>query len=199
VVSPVVLSPGGVIGQDNQFTPNSGDTPAGGTGQVVDGMPCALSMSENQYHVHAYLGLLVNGKQVAIPDQIGLNVPGPIASGYTATAQCYYNIHFHDTTGMIHIEAPSTASLGSSLYTLGNVFDVWGITVNAAQMGPFAGQVRVFVDQVPLKTLVAGSYTEYLGDPNAIPLYSHEAIWVEVGPAFVIPPNIPEVVFYTEY
>jgi hypothetical protein len=198
-VSPVVLSPGGVVGLDNQFAPPDGDTPAGGTGQTVDGIPCAPSMTENMYHVHAYLGLLVNGRQIAIPDQIGLNVPGPIVSGFTSTAQCYYEIHFHDTTGMIHIESPSTASLASTIYPLGTVFDIWGMTLSSNNVGPYAGQVRVFIDQVPLKTLVAGSYTEYLGNPSAIPLYSHEAIWLEVGPTFVTAPNIPAVEFYTEY
>jgi hypothetical protein len=198
-VKPVVLSPGAVIGEDNQFTPNSGDTLNGGNGQQVDGIPCAPSMFENAYHVHAYLGIIVNGTQIAVPDQIGLNVPGPIQSGYTSTAECYYEIHTHDASGMIHIESPSTATLDSSIYTLGTMLDVWGMPVGANGIGPFSGTVRVFVDHVPLKALTATTYTEYSGDPNAIPLYSHEAIWLEVGPAYVLPPNIPAVEFYTEY
>ncbi len=197
--SPVVLSQGAVIGEDNQFTPNSGDTASGGNGQQIDGIPCAPSMTLNMYHVHAYLGLLVNGTQIAVPDQIGLNVPGPIQSGFTATAQCYYEIHMHDTSGMIHIESPSTASLGSSIYTLGTMLDVWGMPVGPNGVGPFSGTVRAFVDHTPLKAPTADSYTEYTGDPNTIPIYSHEAIWLEVGPTYVLPPNIPAVEFYTEY
>jgi hypothetical protein len=199
VVPPIVRSSGAIIGLDNQFVPASGDTPSGGNGQAIDGIPCAPSMTENLYHVHAYVGLLVNGKQIAIPDQIGLNVPGPIVGGFTATAQCYYEIHTHDAAGLIHIESPSTASLASTIYALGTVFDIWGMTLSSTNVGPYTGQVRVFVDQVPLKALVASTYTEYAGDPNAIPLYSHEAIWLEVGPTFVTPPNIPAVDFYTEY
>jgi hypothetical protein len=198
-VKPIVLSQGAVIGKDNQFAPNDGDTPSGGTGQVVDGIPCAPSMSENTYHVHAYVGILVNGTQIAVPDQIGLNVPGPIQNGFTATAQCYYEIHTHDASGMIHIESPSTAALGSSIYTLGTMLDVWGMPVGPNGIGPFPGTVRAFVDHVPLKGPTANSYTEYTGDPNAIPLYSHEAIWLEIGPTYVLPPNIPAVEYYTEY
>ena len=199
LVKPVVLSPGAVIGEDNQFTPNDGDTASGGNGRQIDGIPCAPSMTENMYHVHAYLGIIVNGTRIAVPDQIGLNVPGPIQSGFTATAQCYYEIHTHDASGMIHIESPSTAALGSSIYTLGTMLDVWGMPVGPNAVGPFNGSVRTFVDRVPLKTLTANSYTEYAGDPNTIPLYSHEAIWLEIGPVYVLPPNIPAVDFYTEY
>ncbi|MBV8490240.1 MAG: hypothetical protein JO199_06905 [Candidatus Eremiobacteraeota bacterium] len=196
---PVVLSPGGVVGEDGMFDPADGDTPSGGTGQTVDSIPCAPSMSENSYHVHAFLGLFVNGTEYAVPDQIGLWQPGPIQNGTTNTAQCYYYIHFHDATGMIHIESPSTAPLSSSVYTLGNVLDVWGESVSATSFGPFSGQVRVFYDKLPLKAMTANTYTEYAGNPTALPLYSHEAIWIEVGPAFVLPPNIPAVEFYTEY
>ncbi len=196
---PVVLVSGGVIGQDNRFSPPDGDTPSGGTGQSVDGIPCAPSMSENAYHVHAYVGLLVNGTQIAIPDQIGLVDPGPVQNGLTTTAHCYYYIHTHDATGMIHVESPSTAPLSSSIYTLGNLMDVWGETLSTSGFGPFSGTVRLFYDKVPLKAASASSYTEYAGNFNALPLYSHEAIWIEVGPTYVLPPNIPAVDFYTEY
>jgi hypothetical protein len=195
---PIVLSPGGVIGEDDQFVPPDGDTPSGANGQTVDGMPCAPQMY-SEYHVHAYLGLLVNGTQIAIPDQIGFDQPGPIESGYTWTAHCYYYIHFHDATGMIHVESPNAAPFDSSIYTLGNVLDVWGETITADSFGPYQGPVRVFYAQVPLKAPEATTYSQYDGDPTTLPIYSHEAIWIEVGPTFVFPPNIPPVEFYTEY
>jgi uncharacterized protein YdeI (BOF family) len=198
-LKPIDIQPGEVIGKDNVFTPNDGDTPSGGQSQTVDGIPCAPTMYLNMYHVHAYIGILINGLQVAVPDQIGLYKPGPISSGYTSSAQCYYYLHTHDATGMIHIESPSSVSPSATLYTLGNVLDVWGITVTAGNVGPFNGKVRAFVATVPLKTLTAQNYTEYTGNPNAIQLYSHEAIWLEVGPTFVVPPNLPPVTFYTEY
>jgi hypothetical protein len=198
-LKPIDIQPGEVIGEDNLFTPNDGDSPSGGQGQSVDGIPCAPTMYLTMYHVHAYVGILVNGLQVAVPDQIGLYVPGPISNGYTSTAQCYYYLHTHDATGMIHIESPSSAPRTSTLYTLQNVLDVWGITVGPDNVGPFDGQVRTFVGTVPLGTLTVQSYTEFTGAPNTIQLYSHEAIWLEVGPTYVVPPNLPPVTFYTEY
>jgi len=33
------------------------------------------------------------------------------------------------------------------------------------------------------------------GDPYAMPLYGHEVIWIEVGPTFVTPQNLPQVHF----
>ncbi len=197
--TPINLYPGRITGTDNLFTPNDGDSPTGGQGQTVDGIPCALTMYENTYHVHAYLGILVNGRQVAIPDQIGLYKPGSISNGYTSTAQCYYYIHTHDASGYVHIESPTSTPLSASLYALQNVFDVWGMTVSSTNVGPFQGQVRVFIATVPLQTLTAANYQEYTGNPNTIALYSHEAIWLEVGPSYVLPPNLPAVTFYTEY
>jgi hypothetical protein len=195
----VVLAPGKVVGKNDQFTPNNGDTSSGGNGKTTDNIPCAASMTENQYHVHPYLGLYVDGTQIAIPAQIGMYKPGAPSNGYTNTASCYYYIHTHDASGMIHIEAPGTQSMASSVYTLGDVLKIWGITATTSNFGPFKGQVRVFIDRVPVKTLTDSSYTQYTGDINALPLYSHEAVWVEVGPTFVLPPNIPAVKFYTEY
>jgi hypothetical protein len=197
--APIVLAQGGITGEDGQFSPPDGDTNNGGQGQTVDNIPCAPTMTENLYHVHWYLGLLVNGTQVAIPDQIGLLDPGPISNGYTGTAHCYYEIHTHDASGMIHVESPSTAPLSSSIYTVGTFLDVWGTSVGPLNVGPFSGQVRIFVDRVPLKGLVANSYTEWTASAASIPIYSHEAVWIEVGPTFVVPPNLPAVDFYTEY
>src|SRR6185503_19600587 len=114
------------------------------------------------------LGLYVNGSQVAIPDQIGMYQPGMPSNGYTNTAKCFYYIHTHDASGKIHIESPSTAPRTDSLFTLANVFDVWGITVSRNGVGPFAGPVRVFVGQAKYGTqyVYPSSYSEYFGDPN---------------------------------
>lgn len=196
---PIYLAPGEVVGADNLFVPPDGDSASGGQGQTVDGIPCAPTMSENQYHVHVYLGILAGGRQVAVPDQIGLYQPGPISNGYTNAANCYYYIHTHDASGIIHLEAFSSAPLSSSLFTLKNALDVWGISVGPDSVGPFSGKVRTFVATVPLGTTKASGYAEYAGDPNAIPLHSHEAIWLEAGPPYVLPPYVPAVVFYTEY
>lgn len=183
------------------FTPPDGDTASGGQGQTVDGIPCSPTMTVNAYHIHVYLGLYVNGNQVAIPDQIGLYQPGPISDGYTNTATCFYYIHTHDATGKIHIESPSTAARNTTMFNLNNVFDVWGTTVNNNQVGPFQGPVRVFIGraQYGSQYVESSSYAEYFGDPNAIALFSHMAIWLEVGPPYHVPPYLPVINFENEY
>jgi hypothetical protein len=196
----IALSPGEIVGEDNLFTPPDADTSTGGQSQTVDGIPCEPTMFNN-YHVHVYVGLYVAGKQVAIPDQIGMYQPGPISNGYTNTATCFYYIHTHDASGMVHLEAPQNAAVSTSLFTLQNVFDIWGMTVGPNNFGPFTGKVRIFIGQAKLGTTIVkpSSYSEYFGDPNAIALYSHQAIWFEVGPPYNVPPYIPEIVFYNEY
>ena len=197
----VITKSGGVVGVDNGFSPNDGDTSAGGQGQTIDGIPCSTTMygSGTQYHVHAFVGLLVNGKEIAIPDAIGLYQPGAETNGFTATAQCYYSVHTHDAGGYIHLEANSTAWNGTSLYTLGNFLDIWGEPISATAFGPFKGTVTVFYATTPLGNLYSGNYVQYTGTaPKSIKLWSHEAIWIEVG-TLVPASQLPKVRFYTEY
>jgi hypothetical protein len=197
--STIVLKSGAVIGADNRFTPNDGDASSGGNGQTVDGIPCASSMVENKYHVHAFVGILVNKLQIGVPDAVGLYQYGPDVNGYTNAAKCFYYIHTHDATGMIHIESPSTASLGSSIFTLKNLLDVWGMGLSSSAFGPFAGTVHVFVATTPLRNIYSGTYAAFTGDPHTIKLYSHEAIWIEVGSSYFTASQLPKIRFYTEY
>jgi hypothetical protein len=196
--TPINIYPGRVTGEDNAFSPPDGDIdPTRRTD--VDGIPCAPSMSENQYHVHVYVGILAGGRQIAVPDQIGLYQPGPIVKGYTFTAKCYYYIHTHDASGLIHLEVFSNAPLSASLFVLKNVLDVWGVTVGPGNVGKLNGNVRTFVATTELGSTFTSNYSEYLGDPNGIALYSHEAIWLEVGPPYTLPPYLPAISFYNEY
>lgn len=197
----IVLKSGAVNGVDNQFSPVDGDTSRGGVGQSVDGVACAPSMYENTYHVHFFLGLMVNGKQVAVPDGIGLYLPGAESNGVTNTAtKCYYAIHTHDASGMIHVESSSTASLGSAIFTLGQVLDIWGEPLTASSFGPYSGTVRVFYATTPLRNLYSGTYYQYTGSvPKGIKISSHEAIWIQVGSTYVPASRLPKIRFYTEY
>jgi hypothetical protein len=197
--STIILKQGATIGAAGAFTPKRGDTASGGAGQTVDGVPCLPTMVENQFHVHSFVGLLVNGQEEAIPDSIGINGYGPLINGFVNAGRCFYQIHTHDATGMIHQEAASSVGNGGSLFTVGNVLDIWGEPISGTGFGPFPGVVRVFVAKVALRTLIASGYTEYLGDPTQIKLYSHEAIWIEVGPTYVDAAHLPAIRFYTEY
>lgn len=210
-----VTTEGATFGTPDEFTPNVGDTSSGGQGQTVDGISCDPTMSNN-YHVHVYLGLFVNGSQVALPAGVGMNNPGAFGSGdpsypgFINSASCFYHIHIHDQSGIVHIEDPdpNAVPITGSLYTLQNLFDIWGITVNSGQFGPFSGggtPLRVFTtgqvfrgdcDSTATCTVPATDLTYYGDNPSSIPMYSHEVIFVEVGPTW--PTTLPNIQFYTE-
>ncbi len=194
----IVLASGRTIGQPNVFAPPRGDTSNGGTGQPVDGIPCG-NMVDNQFHVHSFVGVLVNGMQPAIPDSIGLHGPGPLINGFVNSANCFYEIHTHDASGMVHQEAATSVTDAGSVFTLGDFLDIWGQTLTANGFGPFSGLVQVDVARPPLRQQYVGNYSAYSGDPTQIPLYSHEAIWIQVGEPYRTPSQLPTVRFYTEY
>lgn len=194
----VVTNAGAVNGATGVFTPTTGDTPSGGSGAPVDGITCDTVM-HNAYHVHAYLGMIVNGSWLAPPTAVGMIDPQAPVNGFVDAASCFYWIHTHDSSGYVHLESPNAAPIESSQFTLGEVMSVWGQTLSATQFGPFSGVVRVFTAQAPSGSLVAKNYTEYTGDFDALPLYSHEAVWIEVNPPYTAASQLPPVQFYTEY
>lgn len=193
---------GAVIGQTGGFTPAEGDTSSGGQGQNVDGTTCDTTMS-NAYHIHFYLGVFVNGTQMALPAGVGMfNPQPPDSTGFVNLATCFYHLHTHDESGIVHIEDPDTQGLPitQSMYTLQTFLDIWGITTDANHFGPFQGPVEVFTSgQVDRSnsnggTVSASDLTYYGSDPASVPLYSHEVVYVEVGPSY--PASLPSVHFY---
>ncbi len=197
-----VVGSGEIFGTDNLFSSANDVNPSGGQGQTVDGIPCLTTMP-GTYHIHVFLGIIINGRQAAVPDGIGMKNPGADGTyggikNWTEYASCYYYIHTHDASGVLHVESPSTSPVTKSLYTLGNAFDVWGMTLSSTQIGPFSGTVRAYVAQVPLHTdnIQRSSYVLYTANPRTIPLNSHTAIWLEIGPAYVTPSSLPVIGFY---
>ena len=199
------IGAGEIFGADNVFSPYDGDTSKGGQGQTVDGIPCATTMP-NSYHVHSFVGIIINGRQLAHPDGTGMKNPSSDTTyngipNWTEYASCYYYIHTHDASGVMHIESPSTASPSTNLYTLGNAFDVWGEPLSSTPIGPYTGTVRAYVANVPLQTtqISRSSYTLFTGNPRSIPLHSHTTTWLEIGPTYVPPSNLPVLHYYEEY
>ncbi|MDQ6930562.1 MAG: hypothetical protein M3126_07850 [Candidatus Eremiobacteraeota bacterium] len=140
-----------------------GDVAGGGSGSPVDGINCQPTEGV-ALHIHGHLAIFVNGKQIAVPKYIGL-VPG--AQG------CLYWLHTHDSTGILHVEAPELAN-----YTLGNFFHVWGAGLSRNTVASFTGPVTAFVNGA-----------KYDGDLSAIPILAHQQITLEVGTPIVPPPN----------
>ncbi len=199
LASTIVTDAGKIIGGDGDFSPQHGDTSSGASGpvnNVFDSIPCLPTMPDNQYHRHTYLGILVQGKQVAIPYGIGMDNPGmPDATGFENTATCFYYIHTHDRSGYIHVEPNGVVS-----YTLSDFFKVWGQPFTSTQVAQFTGNVRVFKAQAPNGgTEKTTGWTEVTSGQQSLPLISHAAYMIEIGPSWVEAANLPPVVFYTEF
>lgn len=224
---------GTINGTDDQFTPTDGDMTAGTagaqpngggqgpTGATVDGIPCLTSMS-NDYHVHAFVGAYVNGQEIAIPDAIGMYQPqqGELTYGgypnQVEYATCFYEMHTHDASGMVHLEAssptcgvaagPTAPPCETSIFTLGNFFDIWGISVTPASFGPFQGPVTIYTSPQqyehncnPNCYTGSSTYSLYTGDPSQIPLYSHEVVWILVGTGNPTGNQLPNIEWYAAY
>lgn len=218
VTTPATTTPDGVYhppvvnGQDGNFNPPVGDTPSGGHGPVgsqIDNAQCQVSMSEN-YHIHVFIGLVVNGTEYALPRGIGVADPvNPNNPAINYATQCFYFTHTHDSTGVLHIEDYNNGQLESpprtSHYTMKTVFDVWGITVNSTQFGQFPGPVRVYTTGPVYRgdsnngNVTVDKLSWYNGDPNTIPLYSHEVIWFFVGDPSTYPTSLPYIHYFEEY
>jgi hypothetical protein len=158
VLAPVDLIEGSVLGRE-EFP--SGNTATGGQGEAVTGVGCIESVV---LHYHAHLSLFVEGERVAIPAAIGIVNP-VIQNGFVQNGDCFYWMHTHDASGLIHIEPPNADD-----YTLGQVFDIWGRALSGSDVAGFTGTVSVFVDG-----------ERYEGDPRAIVLESLQHITLQVG------------------
>ena len=78
--------------------------------QPVDCIYC-YQLEKTFYHIHAHLTIYIDGKQVAIPQNIGI----------ASDQSCFYWLHTHTSDGVVHIEFPRQGSP-----TLGNFLDIWG-------------------------------------------------------------------------
>ncbi len=185
----IEASAGAVNGADDVFSPADGNAAGGGAGQTVDGIPCLSSMDTSHYHIHVFLGFVNDGAEQALPDGTGMKNPGADTNGQVLTATCFYYLHTHDAAGVIHVEDPSTASRTTSLHTLGQYLDIWGHSLSGARVFTSGARYQGEGDQTVSNT----QYTQYSGDPQAIPLYAHEVIWVEYGPSY--PAMLPSVHF----
>ena len=95
--------------------------------------PTQEAASVNHYHVH--IQLIVDGHEVPIPAQIGLD---------DATGT-FSEVHTHDDTGVIHIESGDP----SFRATLGDVFDVWGVYLSPKCIGGYCDGVKMWVNGKP--------------------------------------------------
>ncbi len=110
----VLIAAGSVFAYVNSHNSTSQATP---TEQVfnpayppVDGIFCD-QLEQTSYHIHAHLTIYLNGQPVSIPQGVGI----------ASDQSCLYWLHTHDSTGVLHIEAPKKVSP-----TLADFLDIWG-------------------------------------------------------------------------
>lgn len=148
--------------------PGIGDTATGGQGQDIDGIKCETH-EQVAYHVHAHLAILLNGQPQLVSEQVG--IPG----GPNAP-RCYYWLHTHDTSGVIHIESPDQRG-----YTLGQFFDTWGQPLSNTMVAVYPvpnGHLTAYVDGKP-----------WTGSPKDIPVRAHTQVVLELGQEVAPPPS----------
>ena len=63
-------------------------------------------------HIHMHLSIYVNNERVIIPGGVGIHV----GQGRT----CYYWLHTHNSSGVVHVEAP-----GPHTFLLGDFLAIW--------------------------------------------------------------------------
>ena len=85
--------------------------------------------SDIGYHVHAALFVYVDGKQVPVPANIGIDPQGRFIAA----------LHTHDTSGVVHMEATKPYP-----FTLGEFINVWGVDFSDQNLGAYhAGNGKV--------------------------------------------------------
>ena len=138
----------------------------GDNAQLISNVRCDAN-EQVAVHYHAHLDILNQGQPVTIPANIGIQ------------PACLYWLHTHDSSGVLHIEAPVDQK--NRTFTLGDFFSVWHQPLDSKHVATLTlnsdQKVGAFVDGKP-----------YSGDPRSIPLKPHSVITLEITPPTVDPP-----------
>lgn len=137
---------------------------------IVDGIQCNPS-EQLLFHIHAHLDIIINGHYFLVPAQIGI------------TSICFYWLHTHDVTGIIHIESP----VGRD-FTLGQFFDIWNKKFSNDQIRFNNTQIFNYVasGNNPLNVYVNGIKVPDGVNYRDIKLHAHDEIAIVYG---TLPPS----------
>jgi hypothetical protein len=144
--------------------------PAGpSSGNAVKGITCD-GAEQVAFHIHAHLAVFVDGGARLIPAGIGIPPPQQVtetqAGPFVTGVSCFFWLHTHDLSGVIHIESPRPRA-----FTLGDFFDVWGQPLGLSEVATSKG--------APVHAFLDGGLVN--GDPHSIPLGPHSVIQLDVG------------------
>ncbi|MGI3785424.1 MAG: hypothetical protein ACRYG2_32130, partial [Janthinobacterium lividum] len=128
-------------------------------GERAAGLEAAPSEGMVQ-HFHVHLDLLVDGRPVPVPANLGIDV----------RQQLYAELHTHADTGVIHAEAGDAGTT----FTLGQLFVEWGVRLDVNHLGGLqvgdGKHLWAYVDGRPLA-----------GDPAGLRLVDHQEIVLAYG------------------
>jgi len=79
----------------------------------------SLGVQGTTLHIHQHLDIFVNGKHVTVPALVGI-----YANGDSTQGGFFVELHTHNTSGIIHLEAPK-----KGVFTLGQFVGVWGVAL----------------------------------------------------------------------
>ena len=111
------------------------------------------------FHIHAHLDIFINGKLYKVPPKIGI------------TDRCFYWLHTHDNSGVIHIESPVARD-----YNLGQFFDIWNEKFGNTQI--FG---NVVTNTNPLSVYVNGTKISDGTNYRDIVFHAHDVISIVYG------------------
>lgn len=130
------------------------------------GLP-RLTQEGSAMDMHVQLSVEVEGTKVRVPASIGLNgeevAGGRMVSGFVSA------IHTHDDSGLVHVHSPDVRE-----YTLGQLFDVWSVTLTANRIGGYC------VEEGHTLSVEANGEA-VIGDPRALVLQDEQRIAIDYG------------------
>lgn len=146
--------------------PNNGISTTGSSqlAPPVGNIQCNVN-EQLAFHIHAHLSIYINGQNIPLPAQIGI------------TNTCFYWLHTHDTSGIIHMESPIQTT-----FTLGTFLQLWREQFSQLQ---YLNQLsatdgwKVYIDGKP-----------YSGDFNKIALKPHELITLAYNSPNISPDTV---------
>ncbi|HLI71889.1 MAG TPA: hypothetical protein VKV19_19210 [Ktedonobacteraceae bacterium] len=126
----------------------------------VDNVYCD-ALEGSVTHIHAHVSIYINGKLEDIPQYVG------IPQDSSGNVICYYWLHTHDTSGVIHIESPASAN---ETFTFGQFVAEWDEYFN--NLG--------FYPQLLLNSgwTIWTDGKKYNGTLDSIPLTAHNLITI---------------------
>jgi hypothetical protein len=141
--------------------------------QPVDGIYCD-QLEQTAYHIHVHLSIYIDGKPVAVPQGVGI----------ASDQSCFYWLHTHDSTGVVHIEAPKTAAL-----TLQNFLNIWGREFSQlgyhTELASSAGWT-VYVSGKQ----VTGDFSKVVFQPHMLITIAYNSPTVKPDTTYNWPPNL---------